>query len=380
MLQSKGWGETSTWVRAGVIAWSFLGMLIIGAGVIWLLARLWVAVFPLVVGGIIVFLLKTPVAWMVDRGLSRALATTIAFVALLAALAGFGFFIFPELGRRFVQFANAFPGFYEEARAFVQELQDNYQGAQMPAWVISAFQAAQDSIASSLAQASRSLATGILSAGTSILGFFTSLFLGMIIGFYLLAGLPAVGQGMLRMFPPDTRGEVTDIGMRMNAVVGGFIRGQALIALIVGVVTGVAMALIGVPYAVTIGVIAGVTNIIPYVGPIVGGFVAAIVALFVDPVLMLWAIAVFVAIQQLESTFLSPKIMSDQVGLHPVVVILSLAAGASLAGLIGMLLAVPVAGTVSAVWSHYSEKHGWSVPEEPSVDEPVIDEDETVSE
>jgi predicted PurR-regulated permease PerM len=165
----------------------------------------------------------------------------------------------------------------------------------------------------------------------------------------------------------------------MNVVVGGFIRGQALIALIVGVVTGIAMAVIGVPFAGMIGVIAGVTNIIPYVGPIVGGFVAAVVALFVDPWLAVWAILAFVAIQQLESMFLSPRIMSDQVGIHPVLVIVVLLAGASLGGLLGMLLAVPVAGVIRVTWDFFREKAGWIDPVPPQEPEPPPEEDASES-
>ena len=135
------------------------------------------------------------------------------------------------------------------------------------------------------------------------------------------------------------------------------------------------MSIIGVPFAGMIGVIAGVTNIIPYVGPIVGGFIAAIAALFVDPWLAVWAIIAVIIIQQVESAFLSPKIMSDQVGIHPVLVIVVLLAGASLGGLLGMLLAVPVAGIIRVTWDFFREKAEWIEPELPGETEPPPDED-----
>ncbi len=369
MTDSRGWGETSTWVRVGIISWSLLGIIVIGAGLVALLVRLWAVMLPLVVGGIIVFLLKSPVAWMCSKGMKRIWASVIAYLGMFAVFTAFGFYIAPVLRDQFTQFVSAFPIFYDRAQLFVEQIQQKYDALQPSPWMESMLVSMQEHLAASISKMSGSLASGILSAGGSIVGVVLGLFLGLIIGFYLLASLPQVERGVLGLFPPTARAEAAEIGRRINVVVGGFIRGQAIVALIVGVLTGITMAVIGVPYALMIGVIAGVTNIIPYLGPIVGGTVAAIVALFVDPWLMVWAIVTVIAIQQVESTFLSPKIMSDQVGLHPVVVILSLAAGASLAGLTGMLLAVPVAGTVKAVWSYYTEKHGWTEAELPSPDD-----------
>jgi predicted PurR-regulated permease PerM len=143
----------------------------------------------------------------------------------------------------------------------------------------------------------------------------------------------------------------------VTLVVEGWIRGQSLIALIVGVLTWLGLQVLGVPYALVIGLIAGVTNLIPYLGPVVGGLIAAISAAFVSPMLVVYTLAYIVVLQQLESMFLQPRVMSEQVNLHPVLVVFSLLVGASVGGLLGMLLAVPIAGAINAVFVYYFERH-----------------------
>jgi len=130
-----------------------------------------------------------------------------------------------------------------------------------------------------------------------------------------------------------------------------------MIAFIVGTLTWLGLQILGVPYAAIIGIIAGVTNFVPYVGPIVAGLIAAISAAFVSPILVLYTVLWIFVLQQLESLVLSPRIMSDTVNIHPVLIIFSLLVGAQVAGFAGMLFAVPIAGVLNAVFVYYFEKH-----------------------
>ncbi|HET6498347.1 MAG TPA: AI-2E family transporter, partial [Coriobacteriia bacterium] len=155
---------------------------------------------------------------------------------------------------------------------------------------------------------------------------------------------------------PARRDETFKLVGEVTRVLEGFIRGQSLIGLIIGVLTAAGLAALGVPHALLIGIIAGVMNLIPYLGPFVGGAIAAISAAFVSPQLVLWSVLLVFAIQQIESAFLQPKIMSGQVHLHPVLVILSLLIGATIGGLVGMLFAVPVAAVAKVIFVHYYEK------------------------
>jgi len=188
----------------------------------------------------------------------------------------------------------------------------------------------------------------------SLSGFFSNLInlvMGLIIAFYLLKDITyfqQLWQQAVRLVLPRRPGPgFASLMADVNGIIASFIRGQLLVALIVGIISSVALFLIGLDYAVLVGMTAGLCNIIPYVGPLIGSVLAAAVALLGgSPVQALLAVGVLVVVQQLDSNLISPKIVGDSVGLHPVFVILAIIIGGSWFGLLGMLLAVPSAGVI----------------------------------
>jgi predicted PurR-regulated permease PerM len=129
-------------------------------------------------------------------------------------------------------------------------------------------------------------------------------------------------------------------------VFGAYLRGQLLLSLIVGVAATIALLFLGVPYAFVLGVFAGMAELIPMLGPILGAVPAVLVALFQPFPLVLWVGLAFLVIQQLESNLLVPRISGHAVGLHPLAAMLALLVGFELAGVVGALFAVPIAGIV----------------------------------
>jgi len=207
--------------------------------------------------------------------------------------------------------------------------------------------------------------------GNGIAGLFTSLqhfgnnlldiLLGFVIAFYLLkdveyfSNLYHEGTSLLfnRRHNEKLSGFIADI----NQVVSNFMRGQLLVALIVGVCSSIALYIVGLDFAVLVGMTAGLCNIIPYFGPLIGSILAVMVGLLTGtPLKALLAVAALVIVQQLDGNIISPKIVGDSVGLHPVFVMLSIVIGGSLFGLLGMLIAVPAAGIIKLLlgqWIDY---------------------------
>ncbi|MCL4370406.1 MAG: AI-2E family transporter, partial [Chloroflexi bacterium] len=148
------------------------------------------------------------------------------------------------------------------------------------------------------------------------------------------------------------RGLVRDL----DAVLSGFVRGQLLVASSVGLMAGVATWLLGLRYAVVIGVLAGVADVIPYFGPVIGALPAVLLGLAVSPWRALQVTLAFVIIQQLENAVVGPLLIGDQVRLHPLVVIFAVLVGGTLAGVWGMLLAVPAVGMTRVLWEFSSEQ------------------------
>ncbi|MCB2339200.1 AI-2E family transporter [Clostridium estertheticum] len=137
-----------------------------------------------------------------------------------------------------------------------------------------------------------------------------------------------------------------------------YIRGQLLEACIVGVLSAIVLYFVGIDYALIIGIIAGICNMIPYIGPVVGTILAVIIALLSgQPIRAVWAVVGMIVVQEVDNKLLAPKIVGDSVGLHPVFTMLAIIIGGSVWGLIGMMIAVPVAACFKVLISKWYTYH-----------------------
>lgn len=356
MSECRTEDRIESWRRLALISWALVGLgLLIAAG-IWILGQVGAALTPFIISLIVVFVLRRPVRRFEGLGLSRSLSVVACYLIAAAVLAVFGLFVIPPMVREAREFAEDFPRYYDAALNLWSQIESEYLAIELPAWVREAAEAARQNIIVGITAATQRTAQAAVGIGGQIVGFIVNIFLALALAFFVLRDLPTLKSELLALPGPARRDESFKLAAEVTDVVEGFIRGQSFIALIVGVMTGLGLWVLGVPYALIIGLIAGVTNLIPYLGPFVGGAVAAISAAFVSPQLVVLTILYIVVIQQVESLFLQPRIMSGEVHLHPVLVILSLLVGATLFGLVGMLLAVPVAGVVKVMFVHYYEK------------------------
>jgi len=191
------------------------------------------------------------------------------------------------------------------------------------------------------------------------LGFFSnivSIVLIPIYTFYFLKDSNFFKRKIILTIPTKIRNDVISMARDIDYLISNFIRGQLIVAGIVGILSIAALMILDINFAFLIGTIAGLMNIIPYFGPIIGAIPAVVVALLDEPIKSLWVILAFFIIQQIESAILSPKIVGDSVGLHPVFVILALLVGGQLFGLAGLLFAIPVSGSIKIIIKHIAKK------------------------
>ena len=174
-----------------------------------------------------------------------------------------------------------------------------------------------------------------------------------VLSIYLMIEEKSLIAGFMRVLPEKWRPEAASILRDLDSVLGGFIRGQILVGIVIGAFITVALLVLHVKYAVLIGVAGGIGDIIPYVGAFVG-FVPAVILAFVNDGWQhaLVVTIVFVVIFQLEGHFIAPKIVSDSVGLSPLTVIVAILIGGELLGVLGMFVAVPVAGILRVALLH----------------------------
>ena len=175
--------------------------------------------------------------------------------------------------------------------------------------------------------------------------------LGLILAFYLLMDLEyfreLYGKTTNALIKEQKNEKLSNLFGDINLILSQFIRGQLLAALIVGILSSIGLSIIRLDFAILIGMTAGIANIIPYFGPIMGSIPAVIVGLLSgSPIKALLAVIVLVVVQQIDGTLISPRIVGNSVGLHPVFVMLSIIIGGAYFGLWGMLIAVPIAAII----------------------------------
>lgn len=173
-----------------------------------------------------------------------------------------------------------------------------------------------------------------------------------VITFYLLKDKDMLLRDIASAFEEPQRTRLKDVGREINQLLSGYVKGKVLISAAIGVFTGVGCLLIGIPNALTIGITAGLFDLIPYFGPWLGGILPVLMALIgPTPIKALWVIILILIIQQVESNLITPKIISQRVGMLPLVVMFSVMFFGSVMGIPGMLLGVPIMAVLIALFN-----------------------------
>lgn len=181
----------------------------------------------------------------------------------------------------------------------------------------------------------------------------------LVLSIYFLYSLPRYNRSILQAFPPRRRGAAQEVLEHLGTAVGSYVRGQLLIALIVGVLTGIGMAVLGVPLAAALGLLAGVGNLIPFIGPLLATVPAVVLALTEGWVTALLALGVLLLVQMLDANVLTPQVYARVISLDPVTVIVAVLFGALLLGVWGAVIAVPAAVFLTLLYRRYYLDSAW---------------------
>jgi predicted PurR-regulated permease PerM len=343
-------------VRVGIVAWCGIGVIILG----YLMMRLMVYVNPIVppllIAVAVVYLLNPLVSALERRGVPRVAGAGIVYVLFLCIVALVVSLLVPVVARQVAQVVDHFPDYLADAQATIRRVAARF--GQEPNFRLDAEQVREWLSAGENRQTVTRYLTGLRSVTSSLISGLIIFVLGPVMAFYLLVDLPRLNRGAMALVPPSRREEIRGLMDRIGQAVGGFFRGQLLVALFVGVASSIGLWIIGLPFWLLVGMVAGVFNLVPLVGPFIGGGLAVIIALVSgEPIKAVWAALVLLAVQQIDNHLISPNVMGRTVQLHPVVVMLALLVGASFAGLFGMLVIVPLVAVAKIVflfmWSKY---------------------------
>ncbi len=345
------------WSTTAHIVWAVIGTLLLIAVSGYVIGRISSALAPFVLAFIVVFLLQGVVTWLERRGLSRNHAVLACFAGGFALLAITITVLVPVVGRQLVEFATAVPGYLADGEGFLRRMQAEYNQVVIPEWVRSVSASVAQSFSQVVVRLGNGIAQGIVGAGSGVATVIFDLFLGAVIAFWVLKDLPKIRDELVILAGEKYEADVENLVFTVVRVVGGYLRGQTIASVVTGTVAGVGLAILGVPFALVLGIITLVLNYVPYIGPLISGLIAGVVAaLMVSPLIGVLAVAMVIAAQQITDLFVTPRVMSDQVDLHPTLVIFSLLVGGALFGFWGMIFAIPVAATGKGLFVYYWER------------------------
>jgi len=318
--------------------------------VVLFLGKILTVVVVLVGAVFLAYLLYPPVLWLQRHRFPRWLAISCVFLALILIIGGIGAFVGPRLGADARALAQQFPSIVAQVRNAIV----NTHASILQAVPLESRESAVNFINDAAGQLQHLAGAMAGRALTILLNVFTVVTGAIIVpflAFYILLDLDRLREGAVGMFPGRYRDEILSVLRDMDRVVGGFIRGQVIVAAFVAVTSSIWLAILHVKFALLIGIFAGVSDIIPYVGAIVGAVAALIVALFNQGVW--WALLVlagFVAIYEVEGHVVTPIVVGGRVGLPPLMIIVAILIGAELGGIVGMFVSVPVAAIIKVLW------------------------------
>ncbi|NLP13233.1 MAG: AI-2E family transporter [Clostridium sp.] len=305
--------------------------------------------FPIVLAGVLTYILRPMVLKLEKRNISRTQGILLIYLFSGIVLIASVIFIMPVLVNNTREFINTFP-------QITLEYKNNFNNAvkmiDTSNWPIEIKNAVFNEINNAvgileirLLNTLRNALFGSMNAATSIGDFI----IAMIIAYYLIKDAEFFKKNFLSLVPRKWRNNIIVTCREINDILSSFIQGQILTAVIIGIMETTALLVIGVKYAPILGIIGGISNIIPYFGPFIGAIPAVAVAFIDSPVKVVWTITAFIVIQLIDNAFISPKIIEGRLGLHPVTTILAVLVGEEFFGIAGMLVAVPVTAVIKVI-------------------------------
>jgi predicted PurR-regulated permease PerM len=337
--------KTMTWTTSQVvIATVFVVCVFL---TFWLLFRLRALIFLLFVAIVIGIAIRPVVEWFQRRGVGRNTGIIIIYILIAAVVLGFLALTFPVIADQATLLSQNLPQYYSELRGALvnsgNRLLQNIASRLPPELTLflSSAPVAEGELLTQVTQTvffANLLIKGIL----SVLAVF-------LLAYYWTQESSVTIRTLLRLAPLNRRHDIQQFFYLAETKIGGYIRGQAILCLIVGAAAFVLYTLIGLPYTLVLALIAGFMEMVPIFGPALGAIPALLAALSTDPSKAIWVLIATGLIQMMENIWLVPRVMKNSMGVNPIIILLSLVAFGSVFGFAGALLALPLAAIIQLI-------------------------------
>ena len=331
--------------------WALRLAIVLVAG--WLLSKvggaLWVGILPILLALIISTVLWPPTSWMVRHKFPSSLAALISVVGALGLISGVIALIAPSIVSQSVQLADQTSEAIDAVQDWLRGPPLNIRDEQLDGVL--------NQLSSTLQDRGDQIASGVFSGVTAVGSVVVTLVMVLVLTFFFIKDGPKFLPFVRRIAGRNAGRHLTEVLTRSWNTLGGFIRTQAIVSFVDAALIGLALVILGVPLAWALAVVTFIAGFIPIVGAFTAGALAVLIALvansFTTAIIVL---VVIVAVQQLEGNILQPILQSRAMNLHPVVVLLGVAAGGTLYGIIGAFLAVPVLAVVAVILRYIGEQ------------------------
>lgn len=327
--------------------WFWLAVFILTVLALWLLSDI---LLPFVVGLVIAYLL-TPLADRLERlGVNRMAASLLLITLVVLAFVWLILMVAPVVGSQLASFIDNVPGYIsrlqtlltDPSRPWLQKLFGNSLSADKPM---------SDLVSQGIGWVT-SFLRSLWSGGRALVSLFSLIVIAPVVGFYFVYDWHRMVARVDGWVPVHHRATVRELAREVDAAISGFIRGQTAVCLVLGSFYAITLTLTGLNFGLLIGLVSGLITFIPYVGSTTGlvlSLAVAIAQFWPEWTSIVTVLAVFIVGQFIEGNILSPKLVGDSVGLHPVWLIFALLAFGYLFGFVGLLVAVPLAATIGVL-------------------------------
>ena len=299
--------------------------------------------FSFIIAAILAYLFFRPVLFIESKGVKRSIAILILYFLLFGTTAVLLAFAVPGIVKELGLLTELIPEYAHEAKDMTEKVND----LKIPSQVKTIIDENMKKINSYVYQG----LSAFVSSLYSLLGKVLAIIFSPILAFYIINDWEKIRNGFLQLLSPKARREFMTVFSQIDNVLIEFLKGHFLVALLVGIAVGAAAAILGVKLPLLLGIIAAVTNLIPYFGAFLSGVPALMLALSQSFTIAIYMLIALIAIQQIESSIITPKIIGDKLGMHPLLIVFSILAGGKLFGLWGLLFAVPLTAVLKVIIS-----------------------------
>ncbi|HEY6449306.1 MAG TPA: AI-2E family transporter [Candidatus Cybelea sp.] len=337
-------GSVTRWLRALIVVGVLIGIGVL-AWMLGIVASHLHNILTTIIAAVFFAYMIFPPVHLLNRRMPRALAVLVVYVVVLCLIAVAVAYLAPIVARQGLELSRTFPAMLQSLERQAADPTSSSLLKHLPPEIRTFVLANLARAGATIGAFAAGLGLGALSILRGTVTFAVDVLLTLTLTFFFVTDVERIRAGFMRLVPKTARSEVTGFIDEADYVIAGFVRGQVILALIIGIASTLILVVMRVPYALLLGVVAGIASLIPILGEFIGGipmFVVALVA--AGPIRALIVLGLFILVFEAQGRVLAPIIVGKSVGVSALVIFIAIVVGAETLGILGVVLAVPVAG------------------------------------